>query len=137
MKTISCFSPNDDRSFIGSGRRKRAERMRVAGAGTLRTSRKEELAGVCEGCGPTLAMYRYGFSIDFRRLLVCGAGGNCFCSAIRRDTAKHYYPPNHAPDELTDLADQRARVASLASASSLCAEHVQQLKGESPCPTRW
>jgi hypothetical protein len=31
----------------------------------------------------SLATYRYGYSIDFRRLLICGAGGNDFCSTIR------------------------------------------------------
>ena len=58
---------------------------------------------------PVLATYRYGFSIDLRRLLVCGAGGNCFCRAMRHDTPKPIIPQNNATAELTDLADQRAR----------------------------
>jgi hypothetical protein len=45
---------------------------------------------------PVLATYRYGFSIDFRRLLVCGAGAIRFCMTTRRDTAKHHYRSNHA-----------------------------------------
>src|SRR2546423_6532558 len=89
----------------------------VVGAGRFGPSRKEEFADVCEGCSRFWQRTAMGF-IDFRRLLVCEAGGNCLCRAIRHDTAKHHYPPNHATAELTDLADQRARVASLASASS-------------------
>jgi hypothetical protein len=46
-----------------------------------------------------------GFSIDFRRLLVCGVGKKQLLQDDHGHAAKHYHPPNHAPAELIDLAD--------------------------------
>jgi hypothetical protein len=59
-----------------------------------------------------LATYRYGFSIDFRCLLACGAERNCFWRTIKDNTAKHYYRPNHAAAEM-DPWGRAARTRSV------------------------
>jgi hypothetical protein len=57
---------------------------------------------------------------------------------VKQREARHgdpHYRSKCGPLIRSEQLIRSPRVASLASASSLCAEHVQQLKGESPCPT--